>query len=223
MSKLAFQRKDVDAQESLDKLDSIFHCSVTLRFVGLRLLLQSVQMEPGQDQISQCQEGRLIVGLENDLVAEPEAADSCDSSVRRSTLVEDGTSGGDNPSLNRTALALLEDQDSDELRLVVTSEKAVVHHDLADTVILAIDWPVRRVVLASCYTLVAPTPVGQMRGRVRSALRGCWSCRTAERPGNERILHFRLLLLICPRRIGLSGHIQGRGRGVIKSLRSYRA
>ena len=76
MPEFAFQGENVHTQEAFDELDAIFHCPIALRLVGLRFLFENSNFELGQDQISQREERRLIVGLDDDLISEPKAADA---------------------------------------------------------------------------------------------------------------------------------------------------
>ena len=108
MPQFAFQGQEMHSKEAFDQLDAIFHCPIALRLMGLRFLFENANLELGQDQVSQRKDRRLIVGLDDDLISEPKAADAFGGAFCGGSLVKDCAPAGYHPGLDGTALALFE-------------------------------------------------------------------------------------------------------------------
>ena len=76
MPEFAFQGENVHTQEAFNELDTIFHCPIALRFVGLRFFFKHIDVELGLDQVSQREDCGFVVGLDDDFVSEPKAIPS---------------------------------------------------------------------------------------------------------------------------------------------------
>ena len=176
VAQLVLQGEDVHPQEAFYESHSVLDCTVALRLVRLRLLLQGLHPELLGHELAHCQNCCLVVHLQKHLLLVAESSNARRGSLGDSPFVENGALGWGDPSLERFALAFLQHHHRDGLFFVLASDIAVVHNNFWDAVVAALHCFVRRVVAAACYTVFAPGAIREVVRSVGSPFSCCGSC-----------------------------------------------